>query len=238
MVKDVQQYIINRLNSDFRGINLTKDIIDSLNQLYIKSNGSILYLYKVLTGIKDNFFTFREIKLIPCTLNGLYLYICQKSFNKKQFNKVKPILTVLLVCNGYVDRDFVFNCLQAHNYSIERDDFERRLEILRTVVHTDGERRIKIFHNSFCEWLIDVKFSTKKFLCDLQEGHVMIAMYYTMISEQICPNKVRHYVYHLIRCGEHLAAKKINLDALLVLLDSQANLNDCFYTNCINCCKR
>uniref|UniRef100_A0A182TC69 Nephrocystin 3-like N-terminal domain-containing protein n=1 Tax=Anopheles maculatus TaxID=74869 RepID=A0A182TC69_9DIPT len=60
VVKDVQQYIINRLNTDFRGINLTKDIIESLNQLYIKSNGCLLYLYKVLNGIRENFFTFRE----------------------------------------------------------------------------------------------------------------------------------------------------------------------------------
>ncbi|XP_055594581.1 ankyrin repeat domain-containing protein 50-like [Uranotaenia lowii] len=238
VVKDVQQYIINRLNTDFRGINLTKDIIESLNQLYIKSNGCLLYLYKVLNGIKDNFFTFREIKLIPCTLNGLYLYICQKSFNKKQYNKIRPILNVLLVCNNFVDKYFLFNCLRTHNYTMEMDEFEKRLDLMRNIVEYSprNSEALKIFHNSFCDWLIDVKFSTKKFLCDLNEGHVMVSMYYTMAADQMCPNKLRLYLYHLIKTGEYLTNKNINLDLLLILLETKSNLSDCFYTNLLNCC--
>ncbi|XP_055627069.1 ankyrin repeat domain-containing protein 50 [Toxorhynchites rutilus septentrionalis] len=238
VVKDVQQYIINRLNTDFRGINLTKDIIESLNQLYIKSNGCLLYLYKVLTGIKDNFFTFREIKLIPCTLNGLYLYICQKSFNKKQYNRIRPILNTLLVCNNYVDKYFLFNCLRTHNYTLEMDEFEKRLDLMRNIVEYSPRNpcALKIFHNSFCDWLIDVKFSTKKFLCDLNEGHVMVSMYYTMVADQLCPNKLRLYLYHLIKTGEYLTNRNINLDLLLILLETKSNLSDCFYTNLLNCC--
>lgn len=238
VVKDVQQYIINRLNVDFRGINLNKEIIDSLNQLYIKSNGCLLYLRKVMSGIKENFFTFREIKLIPCTLYGLFLYLCQKSFNKKQYTKIRPILNVLLACTDAVEKNFVFNCLRAHNYAIDYEEFERRLELMRNILEFDDERStIKIFHNSFCEWLIDVKFSTKKFLCDLNEGHLMIAMYYTLISDQLCPNKVREYVYHLIKSAEYLSTKNSQLDVLLILLESKANLSDCFYSNALNCCK-
>ncbi|XP_038105893.1 uncharacterized protein LOC6033723 isoform X2 [Culex quinquefasciatus] len=238
VVKDVQQYIINRLNTDFRGINLTKDIIESLNQLYIKSNGCLLYLHKVLTGIKENFFTFREIKLIPCTLNGLYLYICQKSFNKKQYNKIRPMLNVLLVCNNYVDKYFLYNCLRTHNYSLEMDEFEKRLDLMRNIIEYSPRNpgALKIFHNSFCDWLIDVKFSTKKFLCDLNEGHVMVSMYYTMVADQLCPNKLRLYLYHLIKTGEYLTNKHINLDLLLILLETKSNLSDCFYTNLLNCC--
>ncbi|XP_058813085.1 uncharacterized protein LOC131677350 [Topomyia yanbarensis] len=238
VVKDVQQYIINRLNTDFRGINLTKDIIESLNQLYIKSNGCLLYLFKVLTGIKENFFTFREIKLIPCTLNGLYLYICQKSFNKKQYNKIRPILNVLLVCNNYVDKYFLYNCLRTHNYTLDMEEFEKRLDLMRNIVEYSPRNSyaLKIFHNSFCDWLIDVKFSTKKFLCDLNEGHVMVSMYYTMVADQLCPNKLRLYLYHLIKTGEYLTNKNINLDLLLILLETKSNLSDCFYTNLLNCC--
>ena len=238
VVKDVQQYIINRLNVDFRGINLNKEIIDSLNQLYIKSNGCLLYLYKVLSGIKDNFFTFREIKLIPCTLYGLFLYLCQKSFNKKQYTKIRPILNVLLVCNDYVDKTFVFNCIRTHNYTIDWEEYQKRLDLMKNILNFDEEREmIRIFHNSFSEWLIDVKFSTKKFLCDLNEGHLMISMYYTLISDQLCPNKVREYVWHLIKAGEYLVSKNCSLDVLMILLESRTNLGDCFYTNLLNCCK-
>ncbi|XP_055705484.1 ankyrin repeat domain-containing protein 50 [Phlebotomus papatasi] len=237
VVKDVQEYIIVRLNADFKGlINLTKDIIDSLNQLYLKSNGCILYLQKVLNGIKENFFSFREIKLIPCTLNGLYLYICQKSFNKKQYMKIRPILNILLACSSFVDQMFVFNCLRTHNYTIDMDEFHKRLQLMRNIVVFEGDK-LKIFHNSFCDWLVDVKFSTKKFLCDVNEGHIMISMYYTLVSDSLCPNKVRRFIYHLIKSGEYLTSKNINLDLILILLDSRTNLSDCFYTNLLNCCK-
>lgn len=238
VVKDVQQYIINRLNVDFRGINLNKEIIDSLNQLYIKSNGCLLYLRKVLNGIKENFFTFREIKLIPCTLYGLFLYLCQKSFNKKQYMKIRPILNILLACSDAVDKNFVFNCLKTHNYTIDEEEFERRITLMKNILEIDeGRGTIKIFHNSFCEWLIDVKFSTKKFLCDINEGHLMIAMYYTLITDQLCPNRVREYIYHLIKTAEYLVTKNSQLDVLMILLESRANLSDCFYTNFLNCCK-
>lgn len=236
VVKDVQEYIINRLNTDFKGsINLSKDVIESLNQLYIKSNGCILYLQKVLNGIKENFFSFREIKLIPCTLNGLYLYICQKSFNKKQYTKIRPILNILLACSGFVEALFVLNCLRTHNYNIDNGEFEKRIGYMRNILVFHGNK-FKIFHNSFCDWLVDVKFSTRKFLCDVNEGHVMIAMYYTFISDTLCPNQVRKYLYHLIKAGEYLTGKNINLDLILILLESRTNLSDCFYTNLLNCC--
>ncbi|XP_016982181.2 ankyrin repeat domain-containing protein 50 [Drosophila rhopaloa] len=238
VVKDVQEYIINRLNSDFKdSIMLTKEIIESLHQLYIKSNGCILYLEKVLHGIKDNFFSFREIKLIPCTLNGLYLYICQKSFNKKQYMKIRPLLNVLLASSGYVDKLFLFNCLRTHNYTIDCQEFEKRLQLMRNILAYDSNaQRLKIFHNSFADWLVDVKFATKKFICDVNEGHVMISMYYLLVADTLCANTVRRFAYHLIRSGEYLTSRHVDLDLILMLLESRLNLSDCFYTNQMNCC--
>ncbi|KAH8332806.1 hypothetical protein KR074_011070 [Drosophila pseudoananassae] len=238
VVKDVQEYIINRLNSDFKdSIMLTKEIIESLHQLYIKSNGCILYLEKVLHGIKDNFFSFREIKLIPCTLNGLYLYICQKSFNKKQYMKIRPLLNVLLASSGYVDKLFLFNCLRTHNYTIDCQEFEKRLQLMRNILAYDANaQRLKIFHNSFADWLVDVKFATKKFICDVNEGHVMISMYYLLVADTLCANTVRKFAYHLIRSGEYLTSRHVDLDLILMLLESRLNLSDCFYTNQMNCC--
>lgn len=238
VVKDVQEYIIARLNADFKGqINFSADIIDCLNQLYIKSNGSILYLEKVLSGIREHVFSFREIKLIPCTLNGLYLYICQKSFNKKQYTKIRPILNILLASSDFVELSFVLNCLRTFSYSIDRTEFDKRINAMRYVLaFNDDQTKVKIFHNSFSDWLSDVKFSTKKFLCSVNEGHAMISMYYTLVSDTLCPNQVLKYFGHLIKCDEHAKKKSINLDLILMLLESNANLVDCFYVNALNCC--
>lgn len=238
VVKDVQEYIIARLNSDFKGqIQFSTDIIDCLNQLYIKSNGSILYLEKVLSGIRENVFSFREIKLIPCTLNGLYLYICQKSFNKKHYSKIRPILNILLASSDFVDLTFVLNCLRTINYTVDQAEFDKRIAMMKYVLSFNEDKsKVKIFHNSFSDWLSDVKFSTKKFLCNVNEGHAMISMYYTLVSDTLCPNQVLKYFGHLIKCDEFAKAKSINLDLILILLESKANLVDCFYTNALNCC--
>lgn len=238
VVKDVQEYIIARLNADFKGqIQFSADIIDCLNQLYIKSNGSILYLEKVLSGIRENVFSFREIKLIPCTLNGLYLYICQKSFNKKQYSKIRPILNILLACSDFVELTFVLNCLRTHNYTIDETEFDKRIDAMKYVLTFNADKtKVKIFHNSFSDWLSDVKFSTKKFLCSVNEGHAMISMYYTLVSDTLCPNQVLRYFGHLIKCDEYAKGKNINLDLILILLESKANLVDCFYINALNCC--
>lgn len=238
VVKDVQEYIIARLNADFKGqIHFSADIIDCLNQLYIKSNGSILYLEKVLSGIRENVFSFREIKLIPCTLNGLYLYICQKSFNKKQYSKIRPILNVLLASSDFIDMSFILNCLRTLNYTIDQTEFDKRIDAMKYILaFNDDETKVKIFHNSFSDWLSDVKFSTKKFLCSVNEGHAMISMYYTLVSDTLCPNQVLRYFGHLIKCDEYAKVKSINLDLILILLESKANLVDCFYVNALNCC--
>lgn len=238
VVKDVQEYIIARLNADFKGlIQFTSDVIECLNQLYIKSNGSILYLEKVLSGILANVFSFREIKMIPCTLNGLYLYICQKSFNKKQYSKIRPILNILLASSDFVDLKFILNCLRTLNYTIDQAEFDKRVETMKYVITFSEDRaKIRIFHNSFSDWLSDVKFSTKKFLCNVNEGNAMIAMYYTLVSETLCPNQVLRYFGHLIKCEEYAGSKKISLDLIVILLESRANLTDCFYTNSLNCC--
>lgn len=238
VVKDIQEYIITRLNGDFRGlIHFTSDVIDCLNQLYIKSNGSILYLEKVLNGIKDSVLSFREVKMIPCTLNGLYLYICQKAFNKKQYTKIRPILNVLLASHDFVDRTFVLNCLRTHNYGIDVQDFDKRLATMDNVlVFNEDRTKIKIFHSSFSDWLTDVKFATKKFLCSVSEGHAMIAMYCTVVSDTLCPNQTLKYFHHLISTAEFMTTKNINLDLILLLLESKVNLVDCFYTNNLNCC--
>ena len=97
VVRDVQQYILSRLDADYSlRQHIRRETAEMLNQLHIKSNGCFLYLEKVLDGISENFIVLREIREIPGTLYGLYLWLCQRLFTKKQFAKVQPILCLLL----------------------------------------------------------------------------------------------------------------------------------------------
>ncbi|XP_015438635.1 PREDICTED: ankyrin repeat domain-containing protein 50 [Dufourea novaeangliae] len=86
VVRDVQQYILARLDQeDALRQHISCDTAEMLNQLHIKSNGCFLYLEKVLDGVAENFIVLREVREIPGTLNGLYLWLCQRmqDFNRR-----------------------------------------------------------------------------------------------------------------------------------------------------------
>ena len=84
VVKDVQQYILNRLDDEpSLRRHLTRETAEAFNQLHIKSNGCLLYLEKLLDGVVDEFFslddtrTFQEHYLV-CTC-GFVIDCSQKN---------------------------------------------------------------------------------------------------------------------------------------------------------------
>ena len=91
VVRDVQQYILSRLEkeSSLRR-HLTRETAPALNMLHIKSHGCLLYVEALLDGVSDGSVLLRDIPEIPGTLNGLYLWLCQRLFTRRSWNKVVP----------------------------------------------------------------------------------------------------------------------------------------------------
>ncbi|XP_052470975.1 ankyrin repeat domain-containing protein 50 [Carassius gibelio] len=199
IVKDVQQYILHRLDQEEAlRQHLTKETAEMLNQLHIKSSGCFLYLERVLDGVVENFIMLREIRDIPGTLNGLYLWLCQRLFVRKQFAKVQPILNVILAaCRPLTVRE-LYHAVWTKNMALTMEDFQKKMDILSKLL-IDGLGSTKIlFHYSFAEWLLDVKHCTQKYLCNAAEGHRMMAMIYTCRAKQLKPLEVQEFAYHLI----------------------------------------
>lgn len=89
MVRDVQQYILSRLEKEpALRRHLTRETAASLNMLHIKSHGCLLYVEAVLDGVADGSVLLRDIPEIPGTLNGLYLWLCQRLFTRRGWAKV------------------------------------------------------------------------------------------------------------------------------------------------------
>ena len=83
-VRDVQQYILRRLDQEGSlRRQLTPETADMLNLLHIKSGGCFLFLERVLDGVAGALVGLREIRDIPGTLNGLYLWLCQRLFPRE-----------------------------------------------------------------------------------------------------------------------------------------------------------
>ncbi|XP_078683671.1 uncharacterized protein LOC144917458 [Branchiostoma floridae x Branchiostoma belcheri] len=199
-VRDVQQYILARLdNEEALRVHLNRDTAEMLNQLHIKSNGCFLYLEKVLDGVAENFIMLREIKDIPGTLNGLYLWLCQRLFVKRQFVKIQPILNVMLAARKPLTEMELFDCAWTRNTALTLEEFQRRMDLMSRILLTGRGNTCILFHHSFAEWLLDVKHCTQKYLCNAAEGHGMLAMKYTLFARSLAPVEVQEFAAHLVK---------------------------------------
>lgn len=198
VVRDVQQYILSRLDQEEAlRQHLSKETAEMLNQLHIKSNGCFLYLEKVLDGVAENFIMLREIREIPGTLNGLYLWLCQRLFVRKQFSKVQPLLNVILAARKPLTVEQLYQSVWTKSTNLMWEEFQKRLALLSKVL-IDGRNGTKIlFHHSFAEWLLDVKHCTLKYLCHAGDGHGMLAMWYTLKASELDSDQVHDFVLHL-----------------------------------------
>ncbi|KAG2456361.1 ANR50 protein, partial [Polypterus senegalus] len=204
IVRDVQQYILWRLDKEGAlRRHLTRETADMLNQLHIKSNGCFLFLERVLDGVADNFVAIREIRDIPGTLNGLYLWLCQRLFPRKLFSKVQPLLNVLLASPRPLTLDKLFTAVWTKDTTLTFTDFQHKLEALSKLL-VDGPCGSKLlFHGSFAEWLTDVKYCTQKYLCNVADGHTMLAMSLSLRSLWLSPEGVCELASHLVNSNIH-----------------------------------
>ncbi|CAD1473385.1 unnamed protein product, partial [Heterotrigona itama] len=211
---------------------ISRDTAEMLNQLHIKSNGCFLYLEKVLDGVAENFIVLREVREIPGTLNGLYLWLCQRLFSRKQFAKVQPLLNVILAAKLPITQEILYKCVKTACANITIEDFNRRLHLLRRVISVSRAGALMLFHHSFAEWLLDVKHCTQKYLCSAVEGHAMLAAYYTLRGPELNADEICVLGQHLQRAITSVATTNCNLDVhtlqVLWMIGSGAPIEDCY----------
>lgn len=208
VVRDVQQYILARLDQENSlRQHISRDTAEMLNQLHIKSNGCFLYLEKVLDGVSDSFIVLREVREIPGTLNGLYLWLCQRLFNRRQFAKVQQLLNVILAAKCVLNEALLYDIFKVYNPKISQDDFKKRFSLLRRVIVISKTGTIRLFHHSFAEWLLDIKHCTQKYLCNIFHGHCILAMYYTLHAKYLNNQEIYDYAFHLTRMEQYLNEK-------------------------------
>lgn len=226
VVRDVQQYILARLDqeSSLRQ-HISRDTAEMLNQLHIKSNGCFLYLEKVLDGVSDNFIVLREVREIPGTLNGLYLWLSQRLFNRRQFAKVQPLLNVILAAKCSLNEALLHDIIKVYNPKVTPEDFKKRFHLLRRVLTISKNGAIRIFHHSFAEWLLDIKHCTQKYLCNIFHGHCILAMYYTLHAKYLNNQEIYDYAFHLTRMEQYLTEKPSRKCPTLVYKMSQDREN-------------
>ncbi|XP_026821201.1 ankyrin repeat domain-containing protein 50-like [Rhopalosiphum maidis] len=237
VVRDIQQYILSRLESEESlRQHMSRDTAEMLNQLHIKSNGCFLYLERVLDGISDGCVVLREIKDIPGTLNGLYLWFCQRLLNSKHFSKVRPLLNVILASPEPLSEEQLSSIIHSVYQYMTAEEFHKRFSLLRRIFSLPRDSKVIQFHHSFGEWFLDVKHCTRRFLCSANEGHAMIAFHYTLrCSKPPGYEETHKLAYHLSRVNPlpvWTNFSDTNLLPLLWLIDSGAQISDSMTIPC------
>lgn len=174
-----------------------------LNLLHIKSGGCFLFLERVLDGVASGLVGLREIRDIPGTLNGLYLWLCQRLFPRRLFVHVRSLLNIILASQRPLNLDELFTAAQTRDACLIHEDFLSQMRALTALI-VDGPNGSKLlFHSSFAEWLTDVKYCTQKFLCSTKDGHLSLAMALSLKSKNLNTKEICQMGHHLLSSGIH-----------------------------------
>lgn len=203
-VRDVQQYILRRLDKDgdLRR-QLTPDTAEMLNLLHIKSGGCFLFLERVLDGVGHSLVGLREIRDIPGTLNGLYLWLCQRLFPRRLFVHIRALLNILLASPKPLTAEQIYTIAKSRDFYLGLGDFQTQMRALSSLFVDGPEGSKLLFHSSFAEWLTDVKYCTQKFLCCVKDGHLSLAMSLSFRASSLGTEETCQLAHHLLNCGVH-----------------------------------
>jgi hypothetical protein len=177
--RDSQQYILRRLETDSKLKSLvTKDSAEMLNQLHIKASGCFIYLEIILDLIDKQTITLRQIKDIPGTLSGLWLWLAQKLFGKSKYENVRSILELLIAFNKPITFNLIYSSLKYRDNKLTPTQLQTRIESLGPLL-IKTENGFLPIHESFLTWSQDVKYSTTRYLCSKVNGHWTLVVYYS-----------------------------------------------------------
>ena len=193
-LRDIQVYILKRLDTDAKlKLKFSKQdsSVEMLNLLLIKSNYCLLYVEKIFDLILNGVIGSSEIKDIPVTLNGLYLFLIERLLRSLDERPDQParkdllysVLGLGLAELAPFDKTSVFSKLKSRFLNLSYDFFECAFDCVAPILFSQpksvgGDKKFTLFHSSFVDWLTDVKFCTLKYLADLSEAHFTLTNHY------------------------------------------------------------
>ncbi|XP_070799799.1 ankyrin repeat domain-containing protein 50-like [Pituophis catenifer annectens] len=206
VICDVQHYILARMDrEEALQRRFTQDMIGALTQLHLKSNGCLLYLEQVLDRVVEELVPLQEVRHIPGTLSGLYLWLCQHLFPHNQFALIRPVLEALLAApRPLTPRELHAAIWTCH--PVVQESFQDHLATLAGFLQKGPGGTCMFFHVSFAEWLCDIKHCTWKYHCCPARGHFLLAMSASCRAPELSPEEV-------IDLARHLLASELDLEA-------------------------
>ncbi|KHJ49422.1 ankyrin repeat protein [Trichuris suis] len=199
--EDIGAYVAQRLLNDSMAFKGSPEQTiagqeELVNLLGLKSNGCFLYLELILDAVRDGLISLDRAKEVPGTLNGLYLWMCDRLISDSPYSTVRDIFSVLLASRRSLSVKQLYRTVWTSNVDLTWSSFLAALKRVSRLLWTDDTMCL-LFHGSFAEWLLDVKHSTQKYLCHKVDGHGCLAMFLSLRASALPKNELIEFAYHL-----------------------------------------
>ncbi|VVC35400.1 Hypothetical protein CINCED_3A011918 [Cinara cedri] len=230
ITKDMMDYISFRVtNSASIQNNLiagTAGQFKFCQHLQISSCGSFLFAKLTLDLIERGHLVAKSqnFKVLPVILSQIYqLHFNLRFPTTSSFEKVADILSVCLAALyplTILEIYYSVNSLNVNEF-LSWEAFLQRFKLISGLLIKRLDNTYMFFHPSFREWLIRRDESeSKKFVCDLRNGHAGIALRFSRLQAPLDSEKTLELGHHILKA--HLY-KNMSLQNTTSSRDLQAN---------------
>ncbi|XP_025416636.1 protein TANC2 isoform X4 [Sipha flava] len=209
VVKDLMDYISFRVtNSASIQNNLisgTTGQFKFCQHLQTSSHGSFLFAKLTLDLIERGHLVAKSqsFKVLPITLAQIYqLHFNLRFPTTSSFEKVADILSVCLAALyplTILEIYYSVNSLNVDEF-ISWEAFLQRFKLISGLLIKRLDNTYMFFHPSFREWLMRRDDSeSKKFICDLRNGHSGIALRFSRLQAPLDSEKTLELGHHILK---------------------------------------
>ncbi|KAH9514291.1 Protein tanc2, partial [Bulinus truncatus] len=211
--KDIVDYVDYRVsmssavrNNISLNSRLDKEIQSKFsNHIQSMSKGSFLYAKLILDLIERGQLVPKSsnYKVLPVNLSEIFLLHFNLKFSSvRAFERVSTILGICLAALYPLSLEDIFmtaNSGFTQKY-ISWEDFIQRTNILSGFLYRRQDNTYMFFHPAFREWLIRRdETDSPKFLCDLRNGHALMAFRLSRVSAPLSPEKTIELGHHILK---------------------------------------
>lgn len=195
----VNQLVVNN------ELKFNKSQLEDLGKkIFDYSQGNFLYAQQTIEGVKNKYYSQKNIGSLPPGLFSLYLDYFNKLFqDPTNFVSTKQILQILSASAEPLNKRQITEILNLTS----EEDLEREIipiqEYLSISKEVDSNEYVRIFHHSLIDWLTSKDVIGTPFYISVRQGHECIADWCLKMIEarqlRQCSSYVEEYTpYHLI----------------------------------------
>ncbi|XP_041372290.1 protein TANC1-like isoform X2 [Gigantopelta aegis] len=222
VARDLLEYVSYRVNSDTcirNNIALNGKLEQTTIQRFCchvqsLSKGCFLYCHLVLDLIQKGHVVLKSsnYKILPVNISEIFLLHFNLKFpSVRSFEKISSILGVCLASLYPLTMEAIYMTVNSGYVTrfVPWEDFLNRMSVLSGFLYQRHDSTFMFFHPAFREWLIRRDDTdSPKFLCDLRNGHALMAFRLARVSYPLGPDQTIELGHHILKAHIYKTVSK------------------------------